>query len=215
MKSHLLEAVCAFLFIFSTSCGAALISSKPLGQPDSLSGSQSTLDQILPAQFQLIYGDILICDEDPCISEIPNPAPPIATIFEVEIIGTMSETFVLDSGSDFDAVVALATNGISEPLNYGIESPNGNGEFSVFGTEDSFYGLPVDLSGFNISSFELILNATINSPGENPNGDGMWVDTNFHGTFNVYGEPVPIPPAFYLFGSGILGLMGIARRKTT
>jgi hypothetical protein len=26
-------------------------------------------------------------------------------------------------------------------------------------------------------------------------------------------SPIPIPPALYLFGSGLLGLIGIARRK--
>ena len=30
---------------------------------------------------------------------------------------------------------------------------------------------------------------------------------------SVYSQPVPIPPALWLFGSGLLGLIGIARKK--
>ena len=45
------------------------------------------------------------------------------------------------------------------------------------------------------------------------NGD---IDDGYYMTFGIDGvslSPVPLPPALWLFGSGLLGLIGIARRR--
>jgi len=55
-----------------------------------------------------------------------------------------------------------------------------------------------------------------------PDGDGVpgtsMVDgpfTGFNAAFNIRTEVVPIPAAAWLMGSGLLGLLGVARRKKT
>jgi hypothetical protein len=66
----------------------------------------------------------------------------------------------------------------------------------------AFYGLPnVDyVGGLNISFM-----TTANM------GVAFTSDQVLSG--DVVNQPVPIPPALWLFGSGLLGLVGIARRK--
>ena len=44
-------------------------------------------------------------------------------------------------------------------------------------------------------------------------GEGPVPDDEPNGAGHLLVRAVPIPPAFYLFGSGLLGLIGIARRK--
>ena len=61
-----------------------------------------------------------------------------------------------------------------------------------------FYGV-IDLSGF--SSFSLTT----------PYSGGHWGLDNF--TMIVQPSPVPIPAGFWLFGSGLVGLLGFARQK--
>ena len=41
--------------------------------------------------------------------------------------------------------------------------------------------------------------------------DESWAMDNL----NVTVAPVPVPAAVWLFGSGLMGLIGVARRKTT
>jgi len=57
------------------------------------------------------------------------------------------------------------------------------------------------VDGFSFQSF--------NADGTGILGGGNNVDF----VFAVLGTPVPIPPALWLFGSGLLGLIGIARKK--
>jgi len=49
------------------------------------------------------------------------------------------------------------------------------------------------------------------------NGNDPWLDPRpVFGdmAFRLHGAVVPIPPSVWLFGSGLLGLVGMARRKT-
>ena len=214
MKTRLLGAVGAGSVIFSTNCAAALIASYSYGSSASVSGSQNTLTDILPGRFHLVYGDLLLCQGPPdCDFWDPNPAPPDATVFDIEIAESVTQTFILHPGPDFDAVVNLATDGNLDQMNYGLEYRDGTGHWSLGWTEDFIYDSSGDLSGFRISHFELIMHATFDSPGRDLNRDGIWVDRNDYWTFNVHGTPVPIPLALYLFAAGLLGLIGVARRK--
>jgi len=81
-------------------------------------------------------------------------------------------------------------------------------------------GVEVDIvanSGGSIQS-PMIGSATITDPQENDLLAGLWY-INIHSTVNPGGEirgqveVVPIPAAVWLFASGLLGLIGIARRK--
>ena len=81
-------------------------------------------------------------------------------------------------------------------------------------------GVQVDIvanSGGSITS-PMIGSATISDPQEADLLAGLWY-INIHSTAYASGEirgqvqAVPIPPALWLFGSGLLGLVGIARHK--
>ena len=215
MRSRLLQLiVCTHLVVFSTQGGAALLSSHSAGSPEAVLGTRHSLDEILPARLRVVYGDVLVCTDPPdCEFWEPSRACPVATVFDVDITGTMSQTFVLDSGAAFDAVVALAGNGRLEPMNHALEFSDSAGSWSLSAKEDDFYGRHADLAGFTISRFELVVNAAFDSPGSDPNGDGRWAERNVYWTMNVYGEAVPIPATLWLFGSGLLALTGFARPK--
>lgn len=64
---------------------------------------------------------------------------------------------------------------------------------------------------FNFGSFD------VNDPNQ-PQMDGGLKNAALHYTWFVHDgnvSPVPVPAAVWLFGSGLLGLIGIARRKKT
>lgn len=61
--------------------------------------------------------------------------------------------------------------------------------------------------------------ANVSTATQNPDGsynwDGMYDNkTNLGMDLRLKLEPVPVPAAVWLFGSGLLGLVGVARRKT-
>lgn len=61
----------------------------------------------------------------------------------------------------------------------------------------------------NGDSYALYYSATV--PADEPNGyAGFQYELNLTGTISA----VPVPPAIWLLGSGLLGLVGIAKRKT-
>ena len=83
-------------------------------------------------------------------------------------------------------------------------------------------GVQVDIvanSGGSIAS-PMIGSATITDPQKADLLAGLWY-INIHSSFRPGGEirgqveVVPIPAALWLFGSGLLGLIGLARRKQT
>ena len=66
---------------------------------------------------------------------------------------------------------------------------------SLANGDELFFGMVNDTSSF--TSFSLVKTST---------DDGFGVD-------RIFLSQVPIPPALWLFGSGLLGLIGIARKK--
>jgi len=62
-------------------------------------------------------------------------------------------------------------------------------------------------------------NAMVNGPfpGFSMALDGMWVGMDLYGLWEppqpYHPSPVPVPAAMWLFGSGLIGLVGFARRK--
>ena len=216
MNNHLLGAACISMAVYSASGNAALISSQSFGSVDSVSGTLTTLSDMLPGRFRIVYGDLLVCEEGDCSFYNANPNPPDAVLFDIAISESMSQSFILDSGADFDTAVALATNGAPDPMNFMLEYEDGQAGYGLEWEEDSLYSAAVDLAGYDIWYFELIMNVVIAAPGRDPNGDGVWVDRNEYWTFNVYGAPtaIPVPAAVYLFGSGLIGLLGFARKRS-
>jgi hypothetical protein len=44
--------------------------------------------------------------------------------------------------------------------------------------------------------------------------NGVLIDRGNNNTWTLRSSVVPVPPALWLFGSGLLGLIGVARRKS-
>lgn len=118
--------------------------------------------------------------------------------------GSDGAIFSLDSGSIFDRATSLVTNGRDEKRNisFGSQTVDGYFDWQFIG---NFFSL--DFRGASIDRFDLI----INSPAYDDNSSIL----RGTATIAVSGTvaEVPIPAAVWLFGSGLLGLIGVARRN--
>jgi len=104
----------------------------------------------------------------------------------------VGQTFTVTSGNDpnFNEFATALASG--NPHKVTLSSGLGTlGTSQIFSTKsgDLFGGNP-DLNGNTINSISLKVNAfTLDTPGANPNGDGIWTDYSFNGTVTVSGQP--------------------------
>lgn len=127
-------------------------------------------------------------------------------------INVSSSSWIQNGGSDGDAVALLFGAALVDSIVY----KNNSGNLDSFAEGNSF--TVADSSSFSMSIARL------------PNG----IDTNVNaddfnsacitpGSANISGSgdcsvsvsPVPIPAAIWLFGSGLIGLIGVSRRKNS
>lgn len=123
--------------------------------------------------------------------------------------------FPSDTGKTFYAT--SSTEGFSEFTEYLTDGKNYIIEHDGYGTPESdrfimhvpSYG--PDFVGYKIDMISLKVNyLTLNSPGRNPNRDGIWTDRSFDLIYSFHGEPVPEPSSLILLGLGGL----ILKKKT-
>lgn len=127
-----------------------------------------------------------------------------------------------DNSENFNPFVATVTNGISDTiqLRYGLST---NTYYN--GTMSSpepffFYGSTsdprIDLAGqCIIESISVTLNAlSFETPGRDPNGNGIWTDCAYTYTLSIDGVavPVPEPSTIGLVGLGLISIWGIRRK---
>ncbi len=130
----------------------------------------------------------------------------------------VGQTFTVSSGAGFDEAVAFLTNGINDSIFKGIIS--GSSAVGVSSTEASnFFGNPtpvgtvangVDFAGYDINHISLTVNELVLFPHK---GDPSGLTTEYMFDATVKVNAIPVPAAMWLFSSGLLGLIGIAKKK--
>jgi hypothetical protein len=101
-------------------------------------------------------------------------------------------------GSSFQNFVAKITNGTSDLVMQGTRV--GSGGWVNFNAEPIFFGSQVgaggvDLSGYVIQRIGLRVDAlTIDTPGTDPNDDGIWTDVSLRGAF-LFEAALPVSKA--------------------
>jgi hypothetical protein len=103
-------------------------------------------------------------------------------------------TMIEATDPEFNAVAAVLTNGLNDPLYFqiiGRPGGGGHGEssseaFSFFGDSSGAHG--TDFKDYTIQCISLRINSlTLNTPGQNPNGNGIWTDYSINYSLLVQG----------------------------
>ena len=121
--------------------------------------------------------------------------------------------FVGNNGHDVDVSV-FGSSGSVGTVTYNLPNPDGYTGFnsSAYPT-DGIYALGIDLgtdfSGLGSDAISKIRLRIGDSYGQTSSDSAV---VSFVGAYNTM-APVPVPAAAWLFGSGLLGLAGVARRK--
>jgi hypothetical protein len=157
-----------------------------------------------------------------------NADPFIESVFTITNLTGGDQTFNVSFGLPISPAFDPALK--SGLLGFEFEDTNGDGSASV--TINSWDGLIDDVSAMSLFATAIPCSGagctgsvapvtdgpTLHAAGVNTDigidlsfvlskGDSITVTTRFEVT------PVPVPAAIWLFGSGLLGLVGIARRK--
>ena len=115
-----------------------------------------------------------------------------------------------------DISASLASNGF--PIDFGVNTVISGSSVAVGGTFGTVFGPTFDFVTFNFTANSSAPINIFNSAfgdwqdGQFPQAQSI-PDVTFVGA-QVNVNPVPVPAAVWLFGSGLIGLVGIARRKT-
>jgi hypothetical protein len=125
-----------------------------------------------------------------------DDSPPTALIVDslrITSQETGSHIVLTRSSPGFTSVEDLLTNGVDDLLIVGLDEPCGGG-WSL-GPESNFYedrvagSAPPDLQGFSIERVTVEIDvASFESPGTNPNGDGIWTDVTIQGRVVIEGR---------------------------
>jgi hypothetical protein len=155
----------------------------------------------------------------------------IASMFDV-IVGPddVGQTFSLSSGPMFDDIKRVLTDGVNEAILLGTDPglpgyggppySGGSGPFFseaylFFGDDSGAHG--IDFAGSAVTSVEFRIDQLmLNTPGRNPNGDGIWTDLVLRGTLTVNGvkAEIPEPASFDVVGAALVGVLFFAKRDS-
>ena len=197
-------AILSVLLIFAPASNAALILSgsgtvklfdipgndfnedmKNLGYSQMTTGAQLSVDQDGSVTFTYIGAESGFTDR------FNSPS------------GSMTEKNEPFNFAGYDSLTANVTAG--EVLNFNFTAPGQDPVDNLSGT--NLLGLGIFTRGPGSSHQQVILgfDDLWKLSSSDDNHDDMMVRVDFN--------PVPVPAAFWLFGSGLIGVIGIARRK--
>ena len=129
-------------------------------------------------------------------------------------------------GNPFNFLAPSDTNLAGQAYGAASISFTSGDNFSVFfptleaqwgGTYFPLAAVTLDCVGALSGSFHCAGEHTITTA-EDPGGAGFsgWTaQWNLHGTVTPHPSAIPVPAAVWLFGSGLMGLVGVARRRRT
>ena len=196
-KLGIFGAIC--VFILSSPLHAAVVIDFGTG----LGGSGGTISDVFGDGSHIIGSDV--------------------TIGSLEAVGTSADAvYVTDAALDFDTdlnFIKVTGTVIGLGINNSIEllsgSFNPGWTYTATGISAAFNGYGVDVKHADLLT---ALGVPVNAPFE---FFGFSVGFDFDGDGNataistdiINTSPVPVPAAVWLFGSGLIGLVGIARRK--
>lgn len=204
-------AVAAVVGFTSVNAGASAIWLEPAGTSVIIQGESVTFDLYADAS------DIVYTYIDPIfgeVTEIGFLAGGIDVFYDINVLTYVGFQFNPASGTDpsftriaDDCSVALV-DGCSEPGEI-----NGLG----FGAFDGLAGTTTLLGTFTFEGTNEGLSAVTMTNNDTPAGDWFGVDgelavVDYTGA-SVQVNPIPVPAAVWLFGTGLLGLVGVARRR--
>jgi len=198
MKLFKIKLLVIAVIVFAASSAFADFSKSYTFDTSSISGTVGYID------FQLSPG-------------VSYAGPATAAITNFTTNGTL---VTVDPTQFFGTASGDLLHQVTNPVTVTTLDPmNQSNEFIQAFTFGSTVKFDLTLSGAAGSSFGLLFydgsyNALLSNPGV-ANGYALTVDMNSDGTFteNVAASPTPVPAAVYLLGSGLMGLVGIRRRK--
>jgi hypothetical protein len=128
----------------------------------------------------------------------------------------VGETFTQSpvTSPHFDLFASLLTSGTDDFLIIWVHFPDivggsgGTGSLESQWLNKFIQTETADFYGWQVTEISLTINSlTIDTPGSNPNGDGIWTDYVYDVTFTIYGIPEPATLLLLAFG------MLVVRRK--
>jgi hypothetical protein len=181
-----LAAVVAFGVLMATAAGTARAANPPA---DYIVASLPVDEGRGGTQAVFTHLEAKVC--------LPAPPSPIGfrdcnhlpslVISPLAVSGTVIWT---DSSTPyFDNIVNAITDGVSGYIEAAETDPIGFVQFIHAGSEPQFFGAQVGPSGVDLAGYAIhrigfrVDSISIESPGTNPNGDGIWTDFSLSGAF--------------------------------
>lgn len=153
------------------------------------------------------------------LSDVFNAPDGFGTLFEEIVIfdgETRVDTVTDSDDPDFAAYAELLTDGIDWWLYDGFEFAGGSRtafhleSVRLDFTDPQHRG--VDLSGYEIESVTRTMTVMLDSPGSDPNGNGIWTDFEVNTVFEIHGT-IPEPSSLVVLALGNAAAFVRRRRK--
>jgi hypothetical protein len=149
--------------------------------------------RIVESRWPVLYYQADDFLEFPWLFEDFELSPP----FPQSVVNAVSE----QNEPEFEKFVEFLTDGVDQTIMTGVwDGVSGPG--SAVGVPESYDlnmlvpSVGPDLVGYEIDHIKQVVTVDLQSPGANPNGDGIWTDWSCTGHYEFYGTPVPEPGAF-------------------